>query len=169
MIRLSALLIGLLLPFCAAAQPKPVPKPPPPPAAPQTGDLLKGPPPPPHALQGDWKVYWLNDNKITRLNIVQVSPGAGQTSFIGAIATQGGEACTLSGTVLDTLAGQYAEGPETREITISAYVIVRAQCAKGQIWIESFGFPSGKILLSGRATFIPAEGPRSYAPVALGR
>ena len=34
---------------------------------------------------------------MTRLNVVQVSPGAGLTSFIGAISTQDGEACTLNG------------------------------------------------------------------------
>lgn len=150
----------------AAAEAAPVPKGEA--QAPESADPLTKPPPP-HSLQGDWKVFWLNDNKVTRLNVVQVSPGAGVTSFIGAISKLDGEACTLNGTVLDALAGQYAAGPETREIAISAYVIIRAQCSKGQVWIEAFGFPSGKILLSGRASFIPAEGARSYAPVALGR
>lgn len=122
-----------------------------------------------HVLQGNWNVYWFGDSKVTRMNIVQASGAGGLTNLVGAFATQDGEACPLTGTVFDLVNAQYEEGPTVKTIGISAYVLARAQCQKGQLWIEAFGLPTGKVLMSGRITFIPNEGQRSYVPVALGR
>jgi Flp pilus assembly protein TadD len=88
---------------------------------------------------------------------------------VGALASQEGEACTVNGTVVDTLNAQFAEGIEMRTLAVQSYVVAKAACAKQQIWIEAFGLPNGKVLMSGRATMVPQEGERRYLAVALGR
>lgn len=123
-----------------------------------------------HVLEGDWKVYWIGDDKTSQLKLIQAqSAGKGLTNFVGALASADGEACPVNGTVVDSLNGQFAEGIEMRTLAIQSYVVAKAICAKQQIWIEAFGLPNGKVLMSGRATIVPAAGERSYLAVALGR
>jgi hypothetical protein len=122
-----------------------------------------------HALQGNWIVYWYGVNKSTIMNVAQASGNNGLTTFMGALATLDKEACSTVGTVIDSAKLQYQDGPATKTLSVSAYVIMRVQCKNSQIWIEAFGLPAGKVLMSGRATLIDLSGKRSYAPVALGR
>ena len=122
-----------------------------------------------HVLQGNWNVYWYGVNKATYMNIAQASGGDGITTFMGAIATLDKEACSTFGTVIDAADAHYQDGPTYKTISMSAYVIMRVQCKNSQIWIEAFGLPAGKVLMTGRATIIDANGQRKYAPVALGR
>jgi len=135
-------------------------------AAPATADPSKTPQ---HVLQGNWIVFWYGENKATPMNIAQASGNNGITTFMGGIATLQNEVCALVGTVLDDAKAQYADGPTTKSLAIAAYVMMRAQCAKSQIWIEAFGLPDGKVLMSGRAMIVSSDGQRSYAPVAFGR
>ncbi len=135
-------------------------------AAPATADPTKTPQ---HMLQGNWVVFWYGENKATPMNIAQASGNNGITTFMGGIATLQNEVCALVGTVLDDAKAQYADGPTTKSLAIAAYVMMRAQCAKSQIWIEAFGLPDGKVLMSGRAMIVSSDGQRSYAPVAFGR
>lgn len=123
-----------------------------------------------HHLEGEWKVYWFGEDRTTQMNIVQVTQqNPGLTNFVGAIGTPSGEGCAVNGTVVDSLNGQFAEGIEVRTLAILSYVIAKANCAQEQLWLETFGLPSGKVLLSGRATFVATDGKRRYAPIALGR
>lgn len=124
---------------------------------------------PQHQLMGNWYIYWIGSQKATRMNIAQASTTGSITNFMGGFATLDKEACAISGTVLDRVLANYEEGPEVKTIGVDAYVIMRAQCAKQQIWIEAFGLPGGKVAMSGRATFIDSEGKRTYAPIAFGR
>ena len=124
---------------------------------------------PEHMLSGVWKVYWMDQNKTTELRIAQVYPGREVTNFVGAMATLGGEACPITGTVIDTLAGRFSDGLELKAHMVSAFVVLRAQCQSGQIWIEALGLPAGQVLMSGRATSIAANAARSYTAVGLGR
>jgi 6-phosphogluconate dehydrogenase len=103
------------------------------------------------------------------MNIAQASTTGQITNFMGGFATLDREACAVSGTLLDRVLANYEEGPAAKTIAVDAYVVMRAQCAKQQIWVEAFGLPGGKVAMSGRATFIDAEGKRAYAPIAFGR
>lgn len=150
---------------------KPAPAPAPvPPAQPST-PAVEGEQPKTqnHVLQGNWNVYWYGVNKATYMNIAQASGGSGITTFMGALATLDKEACSTFGTVIDAADASYQDGPTSKTISMSAYVIMRVQCKNSQIWIEAFGLPAGKVLMTGRATIIDANGQRKYAPVALGR
>jgi hypothetical protein len=123
-----------------------------------------------HVLQGEWKVYWISEDRTTQMNVVQASQTQpGLTSFIGAIGTPSGEGCPLTGTVVDNLSGRFSEGIEVRSLAIISYVVAQAACAKDQLWVEAFGLPNGKVLMSGRATFVSADGKRRYAAIAFGR
>lgn len=123
-----------------------------------------------HVLQGEWKVYWISDDRTTQMKVVEATQiQAGLTNFIGAIGTPAGDGCSITGTVVDNLNGQFAEGIEVRTAAILSYVIAHASCPREQLWLEAFGLPTGKILMSGRATFIAPDGARRYAAVALGR
>ncbi len=123
-----------------------------------------------HVLQGEWKVYWISEDRTTQMNVVQANQTQpGLTSFIGAIGTPSGEGCPLTGTVVDNLNGQFSEGIEVRNLAILSYVVAQAACAKDQLWVEAFGLPGGKVLMSGRATFVSADGKRRYAAIAFGR
>ena len=152
-----------------AAKPvqKPAPKPAPAPAAPaapaQPGKPQR------HQLMGEWNVYWVSDNRTSKMRVLQAQSAEGITNFSGALGTAGGDACTITGTVVDNFGGQYVDGTDAKTVSIAAYVVARALCDQGQIWIEAFGLPSGKALMSGRATFIAADGRRSFVPIALGR
>jgi hypothetical protein len=160
----------------ATEEPKPVAQPSLAPAAPaDAGKPAAGPPaadpskPPQHVLQGEWIAYWYGVQKVTPMNIAQASGNAGITTFMGGIATLDNEACAVVGTVLDNAEARYEEGPAAKALSISAYVMMRAQCKNSQIWIEAFGLPAGKVLMSGRATILGSDGKRSYAPIAFGR
>jgi len=123
-----------------------------------------------HVLRGEWKVYWIGEDRTTQMNVVeanQTQPGL--TSFIGAIGTPSGEGCPITGTVVDSLNGQFAEGIEVRTLAIVSYVVARATCPQDQLWVEAFGLPNGKVLMSGRATFVSPDGKRRYAAIAFGR
>jgi hypothetical protein len=133
------------------------------PAAPAPTDDSK------HMLLGDWNIYWVADNRTSKMKVFQAQTLNGVTSFAGALATAYGEACTFSGNVLDTFTGQFADDQNIKTVNVSAYVIIKGLCDNGQVWIEAFGLPSGKALMSGRATFINMQGNRNYVPVALGR
>lgn len=123
-----------------------------------------------HALQGEWKVYWIADDRTTQMNVVSaVQTQTGLTNFIGALGTIGGEGCPITGTVVNSLNGQFAEGIEVRTLAILSYVVARANCQQEQVWLEAFGLPSGKVLMSGRVTFVAGDGKRRYLAVALGR
>lgn len=124
---------------------------------------------PNHVLEGVWKLYWLAENKATEMRIGQAFAGKGVTTFIGALATLSGEVCPVTGTVVDRMQGQYVDGLEQKTLAISAFVVVRAQCASGQLWIEALGLPSGKVLMSGRATSMPTGGQQTYLSVGIGR
>jgi hypothetical protein len=124
---------------------------------------------PTHALEGAWKVYWINENKTSEMRIGQVVRGEGLTNVVGSIATLQAEACPLTGTVVDSLTGQFIDGIETKMQQISAYVVLRAQCPTRQIWIEGFGMPNGRVLIPGRATVIGSKGDREFHAVGLGR
>jgi hypothetical protein len=146
----------------APAEQKSAPK-----TAPQkeAGAAAKG-----HVLQGEWKVYWISDDRTTQMKVVEATQiQTGLTNFIGAIGTPTGDGCSITGTVVDNLNGQFAEGIEVRTAAILSYVIAHASCPREQLWLEAFGLPTGKILMSGRATFIAPDGARRYAAVALGR
>ena len=122
-----------------------------------------------HALEGTWKVYWIDQNKASEMRIGQVTAVPNLTSLVGSMATLDGEACPLNGSVVDALTGTFLDGLETKAQQISAYVVIRAQCANRQVWIEGFGLPSGRVLISGRATMIATNGARSYFAVGIGR
>jgi hypothetical protein len=124
---------------------------------------------PVHALEGVWKVYWIDQNKASEMRIGQVATAPNITSLVGSMATLDAEACPMTGSVIDALNGSYQDGLETKSHQISAYVVLRAQCPNRQIWIEGFGLPAGRVLISGRATIIDAAGKRSYSAVGLGR
>jgi|GEM_PF-6374353 len=148
---------------------KPLPAPPPPsqPETPTvTDDKSKKQN---HILLGNWTVYWFGVNKVTYMNIAQASGSDGITTFMGGIATLDKEVCSTFGTVIDAAEAHYQDGPTTKNINMSAYVIMRVQCKQSQIWIEAFGLPAGKVLMSGRATILDVSGQRKYAPVAFGR
>ncbi|WP_156647862.1 hypothetical protein [Methylobacterium sp. Leaf87] len=163
--------IAIAMAGAAHAQPKPAPPAVPGPTAPDL-PAASNPAPggkPAHALEGTWKVFWLDRNKSTELRVGQVSVTPNLTSLVGSMATLEGEACPLTGSVLDTLNGTYIDGLDTKSQQISAYVVIRAQCPNRQIWIEGFGLPKGRVLISGRATSIEANGSRTYLAVGLGR
>jgi hypothetical protein len=103
------------------------------------------------------------------MRVAQVFPGAALTNLVGAMATLSGEACTMTETVIDTIAGRFTDGLEEKIHTLVAFTVLRAQCPSGQIWIEGLGLPAGRVLISGRATFIAPNGERTYASVGLGR
>jgi len=122
-----------------------------------------------HVLQGNWNIYWYGINKVTYMSIAQASGSGGITTFMGGVSTLDKEACSTFCTVIDAAEAHYQDGPTTKTISMNAYVIIRVQCKNSQIWIEAFGLPSGKVLMSGRATVIDVNGQRKYLPVALGR
>jgi hypothetical protein len=64
----------------------------------------------------------------------------------------------MTGTVIDTIAGRFTDGLEEKIHTLVAFTVLRAQCPSGQIWIEGLGLPAGRVLISGRATFIAPMG-----------
>ena len=124
---------------------------------------------PKHVLEGAWKVYWIDENVSTQMRVGKAFSGKGITTFMGGLATLSGEACPMTGTVVDGLAGQFSNGPEQRMLNISAFVVIRVQCVNSELWIEALGLPAGKVLMSGRATAIPKEGAQQYLPIGLGR
>jgi hypothetical protein len=123
----------------------------------------------PHVLEGAWKVYWLDQDKVTEMQISNAFAGQGVTNLMGAMVLLNGISCPLTGNVVDTMEATYKDGPERKTIDVSAFVTLKVQCETRVMWIETMGLPSGPFLMVGRATQIGANGERAMGALALGR